>query len=126
MSYPWVMRLVWEDTMLKLTTPIAPVAQSEIHPCRACGTWICDDCGARRSYASRFSSVPQRCAACTRENGHMTPIIHRQSRADDHDASYRQSLAGSVVLRYPVEDAGCELTVLARKETTSRPVSGKA
>jgi hypothetical protein len=79
-----------------------PAPQSETRPCRACGTWVCDDCGARRPYASRFSSTPQRCAMCGGTNGHMAAVVHRVSRADDHDASYRRSMAGDIPLRYPL------------------------
>ena len=79
-------------------------ATLEAAVCRACGTWICDDCGARRGYASRFSSTPQHCATCGGANGHMATVVHRESRADDHDASYRRSLAGDIPLRYPAVD----------------------
>jgi hypothetical protein len=89
--------------MTNLIEPPAP--QSGAHPCRACGTWVCDDCGARRFYASRFSSPPQGCATCAGTNGYMAPVIHRESRADDHDASYRRSLVCAAPLRYPFEDA---------------------
>ncbi|TFD70420.1 hypothetical protein [Cryobacterium fucosi] len=78
-----------------------PAPQSETPACRACGTWICDDCGAQRAYASRFSSTPQHCATCAGTNDRMIAVTHRESRADDHDASYRRSLAGEVPLRYP-------------------------
>jgi hypothetical protein len=60
--------------------------------CRACGTWICDDCSARRPYASRFASDPQCCATCASTAGRMAPVVHRESRADDHDAAYRRSV----------------------------------
>lgn len=80
-------------------------ATQEARACRACGTWICDDCGAQRAYASRFSSAPQHCAKCAGANGHMAPVVHRAGRAGDHDASYRRSLADEVPLRYPFEDA---------------------
>jgi len=74
----------------------------ETTACRACGTWICDDCGAQRGYASRFSEQAQHCARCAGTRGHMAPVTHRANRADDHDAAYRRSLAGDVPLRYPV------------------------
>jgi hypothetical protein len=32
----------------------------------------------------------------------MIAVTHRESRADDHDASYRRSLVGEVELRYPL------------------------
>ncbi len=72
-------------------------------PCRACGTWACDDCGARRTYASRFSSEPQHCAQCSSTDGRMTQVVHRAGRADDHEASYRQCIADDLPLRYPLE-----------------------
>jgi hypothetical protein len=39
--------------------------------CPACGTWKCNDCGATRPCASRFSQQPQRCAKCRGLNGQM-------------------------------------------------------
>ena len=80
--------------------------QSAARPeCPACGTWVCDDCGAQRSYASRFSAQLQQCASCHSVHGHMTPVRHRARRADDHAASYQSCIADGLVLRYPLEDA---------------------
>ena len=80
--------------------------QSATRPERpACGTWLCDECGAQRPYASRFSAQLQQCASCHSVHGHMTPVRHRARRADDHEAAYQACIADGLVLRYPLEDA---------------------
>ena len=87
-----------------MTTSIEPsTPQSATHPCPACGTWLCDDCGAQRSYASRFSAQAQHCASCRSLSGHMTPARHRARRADDHAASYQSCISTGLALRYPLE-----------------------
>jgi hypothetical protein len=82
---------------------------SEHAACRACGTWICSECSARRPYASRFASIPQRCATCSSANGHMAQVVHRESRADDHDASYRRGMAwrGAAAVSVALPGRGC-------------------
>lgn len=72
------------------------------NPCSVCGTWLCDDCGARRPHANRFSSQPQLCPQCSSASGCMTPVSHRAGRADDHEAAFRQCIAEGLPLRYPL------------------------
>jgi hypothetical protein len=93
-----------EDADLELDAALARIVARERDTlaCRACGTWICDDCSARRAYASRFSEQEQHCAKCAGTSGHMAPGTHRAGRAEDHDASYRRSMADEVPLRYPL------------------------
>lgn len=74
----------------------------ETYPCPACGTWVCDDCGAQRPYASRFSERPQQCARCHSVNGQMKAGRHRAGRADDHAAASQSCLADGLMLRYPL------------------------
>jgi len=81
---------------------MTPLATNEVTPCNACGTWICRDCGARRGYASRFSSAPHRCAKCSSASGHMVENTHRQGRAGDHEASYQKAVADGLHVRYPL------------------------
>ncbi|MEV7618880.1 hypothetical protein AB0N59_01965 [Microbacterium sp. NPDC089321] len=69
--------------------------------CPACGTWVCDDCGARRHYANRFSSLPQRCPRCASEKGHMQPACHRDGRMADHVESAASLIAAGSTPRYP-------------------------
>lgn len=74
--------------------------------CPACGTWVCDDCGAQRHYASRFSQEPQHCLSpgCRSLNGHMQPARHRPGRAEDHqDAFLAIAAHGRTALRYPLD-----------------------
>ena len=70
--------------------------------CRVCGTWVCEDCGARRPHANRFSSQPQLCPQCSSASGCMAPVAHRAGRADDHEAAFRQCIAEGLPLRYPL------------------------
>lgn len=56
-------------------------------PCPACGTWVCDRCGWKRTEASRLA--PQHCAKCLdpllRGQGHWEPIHHwNPVKAQDH------------------------------------------
>ncbi|MCU1419889.1 MAG: hypothetical protein JWR57_1058 [Mycetocola sp.] len=81
-----------------------PGPKNETNPCAACGIWVCDDCGARRSQANRFSEQAQRCPSCRSLNGRMEPIRHRVGRADDHESSYRSSIADGLVPRYPLAE----------------------
>lgn len=80
---------------------------STTHPCRACGTWVCDDCGARRSQANRFSQHVQHCpnSHCRSLNGRMEPSRHRANRAADHESAYRSCIADGLVPRYPLDAA---------------------
>jgi hypothetical protein len=73
--------------------------------CSACGTWICDDCGARRARASRFARQPHHCGKCSSTAGHMIEITHRVGRAGDHEASYREAIADGRLVRYPVSSS---------------------
>ena len=86
-----------------MTTIIEPSAPPSVRACPACGTWLCDDCGAQRPYASRFAAQAQHCASCRCLSGHMTPARHRASRADDHTAAYESCIADGLVPRYPLE-----------------------
>lgn len=70
--------------------------------CPACGSWVCDDCGAVRRYANRFSPEAQSCSKCGSLSGSMSPAQHRAVRADDHSGSYRLLVAQGRVPRYPV------------------------
>jgi hypothetical protein len=70
--------------------------------CRACGTWVCDDCGAKRHYASRFSRSAQLCPQCGSINGRMEAVRHRDGRADSHDESFEEALAEGHTVRYPL------------------------
>ena len=88
----------------RIEQPSAPPSAARPE-CPACGTWFCDDCGARRPYASRFAAQLQHCAICHSVHGHLTPARHRARRADDHEASYQSCIADGLVLRYPLEDA---------------------
>jgi hypothetical protein len=85
---------------------IAPAARkNKTQPCPACGTWVCEDCGHRRAGANSFSEKPQRCPSCQSLNGRMESSRHRASRADDHESSYRSSLAAGLAPRYPLDTA---------------------
>ena len=75
-------------------------ARLDARACRACGTWVCDDCGALRAYASRFSNEPQRCPKCSSSNGRMRAVVHRLSHAVDHDESYGRCVADNLTPRY--------------------------
>ena len=94
-----------EDAELELDAALARIVARErdTTACRACGTWICDDCSAQRAYASRFAAQLQHCASCQSLNGQMIAVTHRASRADDHAAAYQSCIADGLVLRYPLE-----------------------
>jgi hypothetical protein len=87
--------------MTNLTAPAAPTDATNL--CPACGIWVCDDCGALRSQANRFSRHAQHCPSCRSLNGRMEPTRHRAGRADDHESSYRSSIADGRALRYPLD-----------------------
>jgi hypothetical protein len=89
-----------QDTATGLTAQAAPSTDVPT-ACRACGNWICDDCGARRGYASRFSGEPQFCASCSSLNGRMTDAVHRASRSEDHELAYQRRIADGGLPRYP-------------------------
>ncbi len=89
--------------MSNLIAPVAPT--NETYPCPACGTWVCDERGARRSYASRFSQHAQYCSSCQSLNGRMEPSRHRSSRADDHESSYRSCITDGRAPRYSMDTA---------------------
>lgn len=68
--------------------------------CPACGTWVCDDCGTRRHYASRFSRNPQHCSRCSSVNGRMLPARHQRGRDLDHRESHARLLNEGAIPRY--------------------------
>jgi hypothetical protein len=88
-----------QDTAVSLTAEPSP---SIAAACSACGTWVCDDCGAHLGDASRFSSKPHRCPKCESPNGQMVRVVHRARRAEDHRESFLRVVADGVPLRYPL------------------------
>jgi hypothetical protein len=90
-----------QDTATGLTAQAAPSTDVPT-ACRACGTWVCDDCGAKLADASRFSGQPHHCPKCSSAQGRMAPVVHRARRANDHEESYQRGIADGGLLRYPV------------------------
>lgn len=71
--------------------------------CPGCGTWVCNDCGARRQYASRFSAKPHNCPRCRGRTGQMLPVRHQQSRAEDHLEIFHRISDEGRIPRYPLQ-----------------------
>jgi hypothetical protein len=88
-------------------TASSPALNNKPRARPACGTWVCEDCGAERRYSSRFSEEPQRCPGCRSLNGHMAPAQHRRSRgrAEDHETACLAIVAEGLVPSYPLGEA---------------------
>lgn len=57
-------------------------------PCRACGTWVCAECGHQQLYWSRYRPGTPNCRKCHSPTGELIPVHHRAPMQKRHREWY--------------------------------------